>query len=352
MGILAHFKVGDDNLAQDPQPPQEASPNTEIAAAVTAQPALPVQSLEPTGDSPPSANPALVAENSSLKARLQQLEAEVGRLGTENTALKAANQSLAGQEARATELGARIASLEQREASLRAVIAALEEDRQALAVQAREMFPVCSGSMEPKITCLDTVVLLENFLPEDIRVGTVISFIQPAEEGEEADANAAPVLHRVADIKVEDGIYHFWPRGDAWEDADGYWVPETSLLGYVTELLPGTRPENTDLRDLVNRTRDRYAAAKDEMVAARDRYDNTVITHCGSLEAVSSCQATTEGFTQVADAYDQFTRAWDAYVAAVCEYDKAYFHGLHESEPREKQELTPYTAPAQCSGVG
>ena len=338
--------------AQETQESQEASPNAAAESAAVAQPAPPVQSLEPTRDSPPGANPALVAENSNLRARLQQLEAEVGRLGTENTALKAANQSLAGQEARATELSAMIASLEQQEAGLRAVIAALEEDRQALAVQAMEMFPVCSGSMEPKITCLDTVVVLENFRPEDIEVGTVISFIQPAQEGEQVDANAAPVLHRVAEIKQEGGIYHFWPRGDAWEDADGYWVPETSLLGYVIELLPGTRPENADLRDLVNRTRDRYAAAKDEMVAARDNYDNTVITHCGSLEAVSSCQATTEGFTQVSDAYDQFTRAWDAYVAAVCEYDEAYFHGLHESEPREKQELTPYTAPAQCGGNG
>ena len=321
-----------------------------------------------TQESPSEAESGLIAENRGLRTQVQQLEAEVSRLEAANRAGvqagvqagepareptgEQAGGNVASLEARAAELRAQIASLEQQEDGLRAVLANLEEDRKALAVRPREMFPICSGSMEPKITCLDTVVLLENFLPQDIEVGTVISFIPPAEEGEVADSDAAPVLHRVLDIKQENGIYHFWPKGDAWEDPDGYWVPETSLLGYVIELLPGTRPQNADLRDLVDRTRDRYAATRDRMAEARDGYDNAVITHCGSLEAVSSCQATPEGFAQVADAYDRFSQAWDAYVAAVCEYDKAYFHGLHESEPKDSKELTPYTAPAQCGGTG
>ena len=320
-----------------------------------------------TQESPSEAESGLVAENRGLRTQVQRLEAEVSRLEAANraggpseptrepTGEQAGEQAggnVEGLEARGAELRAQIASLEQQEAGLRAVIANLEEDRKALAVQPREMFPICSGSMEPRITCLDTVVLLENFLPQEIEVGTVISFIPPAEEGEGADSDAAPVLHRVLDIKQEDGIYHFWPKGDAWKEPDGYWVPETSLLGYVIELLPGTRPQNADLRVLVDRTRDRYAATRDRMAEARDGYDNVVITHCGSLEAVSSCQATPEGFTQVSDAYDRFSQAWDAYIAAVCEYDKAYFHGLHESEPKDSRELTPYSAPAQCGGTG
>ncbi|MYC31133.1 MAG: hypothetical protein F4X65_13765 [Chloroflexi bacterium] len=345
------------DVSQEPSPgvgvPPDLSPDLS-----------PELSREQAQDSPPGLDPAMAAENQSLKAQVSRLESEVSRLQEENRAAgtatgntaagstatgSTAGGDTAALEARESELRALIASLEQQEAGLRAVIATLEDDRKALAVQANEMFPVCSGSMEPKITCLDTVVLLENFLPQDIEVGTVISFIPPPEEGEET-AGAAPVLHRVADIKQEDGIYHYWPKGDAWAEPDGYWVPETSVVGYVIELMPGTRPENSALRDLVNRTRKTYADARDNMVAARSSYDEAAIANCGSVEAVASCQATEEGFSQVSGAYTQFTQAWNAYVSAVCEYDRAYFHGLHESEPKENQGVTPYTAPAQCNG--
>lgn len=352
------------DVSQEPSPgvgvPPELSPELSPDLSPELSPEL---SREQAQDSPPGLDPAMAAENQSLRAQITRLESEVGRLRGGNQAagtdggsagdLEARESDLralvGSLEARESELRALIASLEQQEAGLRAVIATLEDDRKALAVQANEMFPVCSGSMEPKITCLDTVVLLENFLPQDIEVGTVISFIPPPEEGEEA-AGAAPVLHRVADIKLEDGIYHYWPKGDAWAEPDGYWVPETSVVGYVIELMPGTRPENSALRDLVNRTRKTYANARDNMVAARSSYDEAAIANCGSVEAVASCQATEEGFSQVSGAYTQFTQAWNAYVSAVCEYDRAYFHGLHESEPKENQGVTPYTAPAQCNG--
>ena len=325
-------------------PGQGAEPVGSVAPSVE-----PAQ--EPVGDTAPDSDPALVAENSSLKGQVQQLEGEGSRLTAENTALKAAHQSLAGVEARTEELRATIASLEQQEAGLRAVIAALEEDRKALAVQANEMFPVCSGSMEPKITCLDTVVLLENFLPEDIEVGTVISFIPPPDEEEPAE-ESIPVLHRVAEIKQEGGIHYYWPKGDAWENPDGYWIPQSSVIGYVIELLPGTRPGNAALRDLVNRSRERYVNAKERMVAARNRYDQAAITHCGSLEAPTSCQTDENGRSQVTEAHTQFTQAWKTFVAAACGYDKAYFHGLRESEPRDTEELIPYVAPASCTGGG
>ena len=313
-------------------PTQEPAASPAVSNEVL--PAMPVESPEPGRENPPDSNPGPRIEPAAADPDLQ-----------------VAHQTVASLEQRAEELRAIIGSLEQRENGLRAVIAALEEDRQALAVQAHEMFPVCSGSMEPKITCLDTVVLLENFLPQDIQVGTVIAFIPSPSDGEETLA-ATPVLHRVAEVKREDGIYHYWPKGDAWEESDGYWVPENSVMGYVIELRPGTRPQNESLRDLVNRTRDRYAASRDRMAEARERYDQAVITHCGSLEAAASCEATPEGFDLVEAAFDAFTRSWNDYVTAVCEYDKAYFHGLHESEPNDANELTPYVAPVHCNGAG
>ena len=241
-----------------------------------------------------------------------------------------------------------VASLEERAVGLRAVISGLENDRKALEVKSNEMFPVCTGSMEPKITCLDTVVVLENFHPEDIAVGTLISFYAPAEDEEEGD-DAPPVLHRVAEIKIEEGVHYFWPKGDALEEADGYWISENSVLGYVIELRQGTRPENAALRDRVNGAQAAYVTARGTMLEARDAYDNTVIKHCGSLEAASSCETSRSNFTEITAAYNAFANAWGGYVEAICQYDEAYHHGTYDSEPKEVQSPSPYTVPSFCS---
>jgi len=243
-----------------------------------------------------------------------------------------------------------VAMLEERAEGLRAVIAALEEDRQALQVKSSEMFPTCTGSMEPRITCLDTAVVLQNFLPEDIALDNVIAYYPPGQEGA---GDGPPVFHRVTNIKVEDDVHYFWPRGDALDEPDGVWVPEGNVLGYLIELRPGTRPQNSALRDRVNGARELYASARDRMLEARGRYDDLAVRHCGSVEAVSTCSTISqEGRAELRAAYDVFSGAWGEYVNATCGYDKAYYHGLHESQPSTGQQSGQYVAPSLCSQGG
>lgn len=277
---------------------------------------------------------ALSDERDSLLMTILSLELDKARLAVEIRALRNAHES--------------VLALEEKADGLRTVIAGLEDDRKALEVKSREMFPVCTGSMEPKITCLDNVVLLENFHPEDIAVGTVISYDPSTVDG--AGGDGLPILHRVANVKIENDVYYFWPKGDAQEDPDGIWVPQDSVLGYVIELRQGARPENTDLRDWVNGARERYTTARDTMLEARDAFDAVAIQYCGSVEAASSCDTSSANFSKVTTAYAEFSTAWDVYLTAICEYDEAYYHGLHQSEPLDSEDpFSPYVAPAVCS---
>ena len=291
-----------------------------------------VASLQGERDGLEASYSALSDENSGMKATLQTLEVEKRRLEKELEEFKLAQES--------------VIKLEERAEGLRAVIAGLEEDRKALQVSSSEMFPVCTGSMEPKITCLDTVVVLQNFRPGDISVGTVISYYPP---NQTAADGGSPVLHRVIDIKTEDDAHYFWPKGDALDEPDGHWIPEGNVLGYVIELRQGTRPENSALRDRVNGARERYIATRGKMLEARDQYDDTVIRHCGSVTAAASCSTTEDNLVEIREAYNVFSGAWDEYLNAVCEYDEAYYHGIHESQPLTAQMFDPYVAPSVCS---
>ncbi|MCY4576752.1 MAG: hypothetical protein OXC55_09210 [Chloroflexi bacterium] len=281
---------------------------------------------------------AHLIEVTKLDGKISALEIEATKLDEEIRALEQDNADL--RAAHGT-----VVSLEEQAQGLRVVISGLENDRRALELKAREMFPVCTGSMEPKITCLDTVVVLENFFPEDIEVGTIIFYDSPA-----AGDGGLPILHRVTEIKIENGIYYFWPKGDAVDSPDGVWVPEGDVRGYVIELLQGTRPENMELRDRVNGAKDLYISTRRTMLEARGVFDETAIRYCGSVEAVSACQTSTSNFNTVLAAYNTFRDAYDEYLIAICAYDKAYYRGLHESAPTGGA-ADPYETPSICSGV-
>ncbi len=278
----------------------------------------------------------LQESSTDLRGTILQLVIEVSDLDAQIVALEQDNADL--RTAHGT-----VVSLEEEAEGLRVVISGLEEDRQALELKAQEMLPVCTGSMEPKITCLDTVVVLQNYFPEDIAVGTVIFFDSP-----EADDGALPILHRVKEIKIEDGVHYFLPKGDAAETDDGVWVPEENVRGYVIELLQGTRPENTELRERVNGAKEQYVTTKATMLEARGAFDETAIRYCGSVEAVSACETSASSFNRVLTAYNTFKDAYDEYLVAICAYDEAYYHGLHESVPGMAP-VDPYETPSICS---
>ncbi len=294
---------------------------------------------------------ALEQDNADLRAAHQievtNLDGKISALEIEATNLDGEIRALEQDNADLRRAHGTVVSLEEEAAGLRVVISGLEEDRRALELKAREMLPVCTGSMEPKITCLDTVVVLENFFPEDIEVGTIIFYDSPAGG---TGAGGLPILHRVTDIKIENGIYYFWPKGDAVDSPDGVWVPEGNVRGYVIELLQGTRPENTDLRERVNEAKDLHISTKRTMLEARGAFDETAIRYCGSVEAVSACETSAANFNRVLAAYNTFRDAYDEYLIAICAYDKAYYEGLHESAPTGGA-VDPYETPAICSGV-
>ncbi len=135
----------------------------------------------------------------------------------------------------------------------------------------------CTGSMEPGITCLDTARWLDNYRPADVVVGATIGFDYDCNEGM---ANGTRVSHRVLDIKIENDTYYFWPKGDASTEADGCWVPESQVHGYIIELYKDTRPDNADLRNSVN-------DAKAEWDISRTEYFDYIAPHCDDPDACS-----------------------------------------------------------------
>ena len=145
-----------------------------------------------------------------------------------------------------------IGELETKTRDLQAEIAELEDRRRplvlALDTSARSGF-LCTGSMEPTITCLDEATWLRDFRPEDIAIGATIAFKPNCWEDDEDARGAA---HRVMDIRVEEGIHYYWPKGDGAREPDGCWVPHTNVQGYVIDIHRDVRPANAVLRERGN----------------------------------------------------------------------------------------------------
>ena len=300
----------------------------------------------------------LTATTNTLTGQKTQLEGQVRSLEGRNTTL---SRDLRSSQAKVKEyedsLGA-IESLETRITGLRTTIRSLEEERKALVVESSEASPVCTGSMEPKITCLDTVVELENFRVEDITVGVIISFIEPGDEDD------LPILHRVIETKTEDGVVYFRTQGDANDAPDDYWIPEGNVLGYVIDLIKDTRPDNSDLRNEVNEARAQYKASKNSYQAAEEEYDSALdeyeeITtkYCNRSPNTFVCpdpyyNMAVKAHNEVKKAFERYQTLYDAYSRAWCDYDRTYHRGKYESKAKSGSSLfeipPPYIQPFEC----
>ena len=165
-----------------------------------------------------------------------------------------------------------VEELTARASGLRSAIATLEERRQPLLLamqrQRVEGF-LCTGSMEPKLTCLDTATWMPDFSPEEIVVGTIISFDN---RGCWSDAVGGRSAHRVVSTHVIDDVHYYWPKGDAHADADGCWVPHTAVDGYLIELHRNTVTANAELRDNVNAANAAYSSAWEAYLDAIQAY--------------------------------------------------------------------------------
>ncbi|MCY4624442.1 MAG: hypothetical protein OXC99_05515 [Chloroflexi bacterium] len=175
-----------------------------------------------------------------------------------------------------------IATLEAKKLDVLSAIAALEDRRRALIIPVThtEGF-ACTGSMEPKITCLDTATWLTNPEPHEVVVGSVIAFNSSVCWDEE---DTSFIAHRVIDIDVRARqvdyrhLPQFYARqnnyltkGDANPDTD-CWVPHAAVAAYIIELHKNTRPENAWLRDSVNAAKRDFFRALDDHQAKYDHY--------------------------------------------------------------------------------
>ena len=176
-------------------------------------------------------------------------------------------------------------------------MAELERRREPLIVDSYTAGFKCTGSMEPRITCLDSATWLYNFNPEDIVVGTVISFTPTAE----CNLTSSRVAHRVMSVTGDaSGNYYYWPRGDANSQDDGCWIPHTNVNGYIIELHRNSNLENSGLRSRVNTAK----AARDE---ARQNYEQKRLEYCGSLTGACTLSGTR---------YAEVIRLLNTYLAA------------------------------------
>ena len=223
------------------------------------------------------------------------------------------------------ELEGEVGTLEQlagRITALEGEIRELEAKRRPLILAVDRRGFACTGSMEPKITCLDEATYLENPRPEEIAVGATIYF-NPSCWEDEGGPDSRGAVHRVMDIKVENGTFFYWPKGDANEEADGCWVPFDHVQGYIIEIHKDVRPENAKLRDRVNDASKKEAEAWAALQAAEERLDELRAAYLAIIERYCGPGVKPADCSLASPEYDIAIRAYRAYESAYNDYEYA-----------------------------
>ena len=190
--------------------------------------------------------------------------------------------------------------------AVRTEIARLERMRQPLILgrgDSQRHSVRCTGSMEPKLTCLDEVTWLLDFAPADIVVGTTISYY-PSCHGDWG------VAHRVMDIVTRNGTHYFWTKGDNNLEADGCWIPDHNVDAYIIAIHKNVNMENTHLRNLVN-------GAWNAVFNASANYDERRAEYCGTADN-STCStwithAQASELNRLLDVWDRAYDHWECW---------------------------------------
>ena len=130
---------------------------------------------------------------------------------------------------------------------------------------------LCTGSMEPAITCLDLMVTQPVFGPNDIEVGTIIS----------AKACGKRFAHRVIAARERDGITYYQTQGDAHELPDNCWFTLDDVKSVIESIERDRVPANTRMRDGFN-------AAKAAILANPTDRDAIATFHCWRRAALTA----------------------------------------------------------------
>ena len=121
-------------------------------------------------------------------------------------------------------------------------------------------------------------------------------------------------------IKQEGGAYHFWPKGDANEEADGCWIPERHVKAYVVGIERNTVMENALLRNIVN-------GAKAAAYKAVGRYEERYRIYCGAADE-SACV-----YWLSYQQRQEMARLWDVAERAVVFYECWYQNAVDSQYP-------------------
>ena len=250
-------------------------------------------------------NSQLVVANTTLESQKSALEDNKLALESELKVATRKYEDLVERAGNRNQLQAQIDALQ-------IEISRLQNLRRPLILQPGELRRggfLCTGSMEPLLTCLDEATWLTDFDPADIVVGSTISFSPSCWGSKRGTA------HRVKKIEIRDGEYYFWPRGDNNRADDGCWVPASNVRGYITDFHRNVRPENAELRNSVN--------------SAVNAYRLLLDTHCGS-DVVSYWDCSAD---------DDSSLVWSAYQRARC-----WVQSARDSE-------YPGQIPSRCGGL-
>lgn len=254
----------------------------------------------------------LIISGDEVKMLLAVTEGKLADLNIRYTNLELASGTLADIQEALEEENAEVARLEEDRSVLNEEIKALEQARVPLLLQTSILVPRCTGSMEPTITCLDALTFLTNPHPEDIVEGTTIAY-EPCR----ADWSGL-TLHRVIDIKVEDGTYYYWPQGDNNDEPDGCWVAFPAVTGYVVELNQNAHPENAKLRNFVN-------GAKADADQALAQHTATWNRLCGDVQEGETCYLPQAQVDHLERQSQDYVDAFDYWVCAINSAETAIY---------------------------
>lgn len=245
--------------------------------------------------------------NTEQRDKLDSAEQRITRLQTNNRNLQS---SLTSAERNLTRLQQSAGSLDsinnqknilEREVSrLQEEIKSLEEKRKPLTLDTYVSNLSCTASMEPKLTCLDTVTMLTNFHPADIVPGTIIGFTP----NRSCNIESSSVLHRVTKVKQIHDKYYYWPKGDNNREPDNCWIHEHDVHAYVIGVQKNVNRHLSNLRNGVNN-----AIQNEENAWAS--YSRAYARYCGfSPDANRHCELQDSHYNIVIDLYNEHNLAF------------------------------------------
>lgn len=113
---------------------------------------------------------------------------------------------------------------------------------------------LCTGSMDPTITCLDSVYVITNPTVESINLGSVIFFDTA---GTECSFLIKTILHRVIAMKYGEKGIEYRTKGDHNTTPDECWIPFENVWGIVVKVEKGASPEGQVLLEQIWRIQDK-----------------------------------------------------------------------------------------------